>query len=318
MKRTLLLTVLASTVLASTSAMAAWPDKPIKIIVPWGAGGNTDTVARLVAEGLQQELGVNVNVINRTGGAGVVGHDAIAKAKPDGYTLGVATVEIAMMHHQGMTDLNYTNYTPITRLAVNLGGIQVAENSQFKSIRQLTDYIQSNPGKLKASGSGLNSGWHLNLVGMLDAMGLPANAVTYVPSEGSSSALMELVSGGIDFTTSSPGEAKSMVQAGMVRNLATMAEKASGLYKDVPVFQEATPYQYSFSTWNSLVTPAGVPKEVEQKLIATMKKVFAEGKLQQYANKQGFEVYPLYGKDMASFMKAEDQKYGKLINKLKK
>lgn len=318
MKRPLQLSLLTAAILASSSAMAAWPEKPIQIIVPWGAGGNTDTVARLVAEGLQEQLGVNVNVINRTGGAGVVGHDAMAKAKTDGYTLGVATVEIAMMRHQGMTDLSYENYTPITRLAVNLGGIQVAANSQFGNVSQLTDFIKNNPGKLKASGSGLNSGWHLNMIGMLDAMGLPADAVTYVPSEGSSSALMELVSGGIDFTTSSPGEAKSMVDAGMVKNLATMAETNTGLYKDIPVFQQVTPYKYSFSTWNTLVAPAGVSKDIQEKLIATMKKVFAEGKLQNFANKQGFEVYPLYGDDLGAFMKAEDEKYGKLINKLKK
>ncbi len=318
MKHTLQISLVTAAILASGSAFAAWPDKPIQIIVPWGAGGNTDTVARLVAEGLQEQLHVNVNVINRTGGAGVVGHDAIAKAKPDGYTLGVATVEIAMMRHQGMTDLSYQNYTPITRLAVNLGGIQVASNSKFKTIAQLTDYIKQHPGKLKASGSGLNSGWHLNLIGMLDAMGLPSDAVTFVPSEGSSSALMELVSGGIDFTTSSPGEAKSMVEAGMVKNLATMAESAKGLYKDVPVFQQATPYKYSYSTWNSLVAPAGIPKDVQTKLIATMKKVFAEGKLQSYANKQGFEVYPLYGQDLHNFMQSEDAKYAKLISKLKK
>ncbi|MCF7363770.1 tripartite tricarboxylate transporter substrate-binding protein [Vibrio diazotrophicus] len=318
MKRVLQLSLITAAMVASSSAMAAWPEKPIQIIVPWGAGGNTDTVARLVAEGLQEQLGVNVNVINRTGGAGVVGHDAMAKAKPDGYTLGVATVEIAMMRHQGMTDLNYENYTPVTRLAVNLGGIQVASNSQFSTISELTDYIKSHPGELKASGSGLNSGWHLNLVGMLDAMGVASNAVTYVPSEGSSSALMELVSGGIDFTTSSPGEAKSMVDAGMVKNLATMAETNTGLYKDIPVFQQATDYSYSFSTWNTLVAPAGISKEIQDKLIATMKTVFAEGKLQQFATKQGFEVYPLYGDELAKFMKSEDDKYGKLIGKLSK
>lgn len=259
MKRTLMSCAVAS-LLVSGSALAAWPEKPIQIIVPWGAGGNTDTVARLVAEGLQKELKVNVNVVNRTGGAGVVGHDAIAKAKADGYTLGIATVEITMMHHQGMTALTYQNYTPITRLAVNLGGVQVAANSQFENIVQMTDYIKANPGKLKASGSGLNSGWHLNLIGMLDSMGLPPSAVTWVPSEGSSSALMELVSGGIDFTTSSPGEAKSMVDAKMVRNLATMAEKSAGLYKDLPVFQQATGYKYHLATWNALVVPAGTPE----------------------------------------------------------
>jgi tripartite-type tricarboxylate transporter receptor subunit TctC len=318
MKRPLQLSLITAFLISSTSAMAAWPDKPIQIIVPWGAGGNTDTVARLVAEGLQEQLGVNVNVVNRTGGAGIVGHDAMAKAKADGYTLGVATVEIAMMRHQGMTDLNYENYTPITRLAVNLGGIQVASSSHFENAAQLTDYIKNNPGKLKASGSGLNSGWHLNLIGMLDAMGVSTDSVIYVPSEGSSSALMELVSGGIDFTTSSPGEAKSMVEAGMVKNLATMAETNTGLYKDIPVFQQATPYKYAFSTWNTLVAPAGIPKEIQEKLITTMKKVFEDGKLQNFANKQGFEVYPLYGDELRAFMKAEDEKYGKLINKLKK
>lgn len=317
MKRTIQLSLISAAIFASSSAFAAWPEKPIQIVVPWGAGGNTDTVARLVAEGLHKELGVNVNVINRTGGAGIVGHDAMAKAKADGYTLGVATVEIAMMIHQGMTDLSYENYTPITRLAVNLGGIQVAKSSQFSNISELTDYIKANPGKLKASGSGLNSGWHLNLIGMLDAMGVPADAVTYVPSEGSSSALMELVSGGIDFTTSSPGEAKSMVDAGMVKNLATMAETNTGLYKDIPVFQQATDYNYEFSTWNTLIAPAGVSQEVQGKLIAAMKKVFKDGKLQSYANKQGFEVYPLYGDELGTFMKEEDAKYGKLINKLK-
>lgn len=318
MKRALQLSLIFSAMAVSSSALAAWPEKPIKIIVPWGAGGNTDTVARLVAQGLQKQLGVNVNVINRTGGAGVVGHDAIAKAEKDGYTLGIATVEIAMMRHQGMTNLSYKNYTPITRLAVNLGGIQVAADSKFSTISQLTDYIKAHPGKLKASGSGLNSGWHLNLIGMLDAMGLPSDAVTFVPSEGSSSALMELVSGGIDFTTSSPGEAKSMVDAGMVKNLATMAKTNTGLYKDIPVFQQATQYKYTFSTWNALVAPKGVSPDIQNKLIKVMKTVFAEGKLQQFATKQGFEVYPLYGDKLAAFMKSEDQKYGKLINKLKK
>ncbi|WP_123015839.1 tripartite tricarboxylate transporter substrate-binding protein [Vibrio zhugei] len=133
-----------------------------------------------------------------------------------------------------------------------------------------------------------------------------------------SGALMELVSGGIDFTTSSPGEAKSMVDAGMVKNLATMAKTNTGLYKDIPVFQQATQYKYTFSTWNALVAPTGISPDIQNKLIKAMKAVFAECKLQQFATKQGFEVYPLYGDKLAAFMKNEDEKYGKLINKLKK
>ena len=91
--------------LFAASASAAWPDKPITLIVPWGAGGGTDTTTRIVGKALSDELGVPVNVVNRTGGQGVIGHSAIANAKPDGYTIGLMTAEITMMHWTGLTDL---------------------------------------------------------------------------------------------------------------------------------------------------------------------------------------------------------------------
>lgn len=306
------LTALA-TLLISSSVFAAWPDKPITIIVPWGAGGNTDTVARLVAQGLQKELGVNVNVINRTGGSGVVGHDAIKRAKPDGYTLGILTAEIALMHHQNMTPLTYQDYTPITRLAVIYGGLQVAKDAPYQDANQLIDAIKQQPGKLRASGSGLNSIWHLNMVGMLKSAGLPADAVKYIPSQGSSAALQELVSDGIDFVTSSPGEAKSMADAGMVRHLAIMSPETSELYPTVPVFRQATPYDWTLTAWNVLGAPQGLDAETQQKLIAAMKKVYESGELKKFANNQGFEVSALYGDDAYQFMAQEDKKFGALL-----
>ena len=132
--------------------------------------------------------------INRTGGSGVVGHDAIHRAKADGYTLGVVTVEIAMMHHQKMTPLSYQDYTPISRLALIYGGLQVAKDSPYKNANELMDAIKQQPGKLRASGSGLKSVWHLNTLGMLRSAQLPDSAVRFVPSQGSSAALQEPVS----------------------------------------------------------------------------------------------------------------------------
>ncbi|AUG98606.1 tripartite tricarboxylate transporter substrate binding protein [Prodigiosinella confusarubida] len=313
MKKSMIKLLTLATILTSSSVFAAWPDKPITIIVPWGAGGNTDTVARLVAQGLQKELGVNVNVVNRTGGSGVVGHDALKRAAPDGYTLGVVTAEIALMHHQKMTDLTYADYTPISRLAVIYGGLQVAKDSPYKNATQLIDFIKKHPGKLKASGSGLNSIWHLNLLGMLKSAGLPASSVKYIPSQGSSAALQELVSGGIDFITSSPGEAKSMVDAGMVRHLAIMSPEPSKLYANVPVFKKATGYNWTLTAWNVLAAPKALPSDIENKLIAAMKKVYQSGELQSFANKQGFEVSALYGNDVTQFMAQEDQKFGELL-----
>src|SRR5690606_39228012 len=106
MKRRPLLGALCATALslglASAPALAAWPERPIQMIVPWGAGGGTDAVARFIAAEAEKELGQPINVVNRTGGSGVVGHQAIASAKPDGYTLGLITVEITMMRHQGL------------------------------------------------------------------------------------------------------------------------------------------------------------------------------------------------------------------------
>lgn len=310
-----LLSIAVCGALFSSAVLAAYPEKPITIIVPWSAGGNTDTVARLVAKGLQKELGVNVNVVNKTGGSGVVGHDAMAKAKPDGYTLGVATVEIAMMNHEGMTKLSYKDYTPITRLALNYGGLQVSKDSPFKTAAELIDYVKEHPGKLKASGSGLNSIWHFNTIGMLKAAGLPADAITFVPSQGASAGLQELVSGGVDLVTSSPGEAKSMVDAGLVKQLAIMSDTPSKLYKDIPIFNKVTPYNWDLEAWNMLVAPKGLDQEAKDKLIAAMHKVYDSGELSQYANKQGFEVSALYGDDAYKFMASEDAKFGKLLAK---
>lgn len=313
MKKAALKTLLVCSLFSSIAA-ASYPDKPISIIVPWGAGGNTDTIARLVAKGLQKELGVNVNVVNRTGGSGVVGHNAIKVAKADGYTLGVATAEIALMRHQKMADLSYQDYTNVVRLAVVPGGIQVGKDSPYKDLEELIQEIKKNPGKLKASGSGLNSIWHLNLLGILKSLGQPIDAVKFVPSQGASAALQELISSGIDFTTSSPGEAKSMTDAGLVRNLAITSDGKDSLYPDIPVFKEVTKTNWTLGGWNVLVGPKELPKEVQDKLVKAMEKVYASGELQQYAHKQGFDVSALYGENLIRFMKNEDLKFGNLLS----
>src|SRR5947209_10076722 len=103
----------AFALLVCGSAAAAYPERPITLIVPWGAGGGTDATARIIGSLLEKELGQPVNVVNRTGGSGVVGHQAIASAPPDGYTIGLITVEIGMLHWQGLTEINGASYTPI-------------------------------------------------------------------------------------------------------------------------------------------------------------------------------------------------------------
>ncbi|NBT66114.1 MAG: tripartite tricarboxylate transporter substrate binding protein, partial [Betaproteobacteria bacterium] len=104
---------LLATVPAMLRAQSNWPNRPVTIVCPWGAGGGTDATARIIASLLEKDLGQPFNVVNRTGGSGVVGHTAIATAQPDGYTLGMITVEIAMMHWQKLTELNPSSYTAL-------------------------------------------------------------------------------------------------------------------------------------------------------------------------------------------------------------
>src|SRR4051812_43425096 len=185
--------------LGVAAAQAAWPERPVTLIVPWGAGGGTDATARIIASLLERELKQPFNVVNRTGGNGVVGHSAIATAAPDGYTIGLATVEIAMMHWQGLTELKYSLYTPIALVNLVPAGFQVRADSNYKNINDVLAAIKANPpGKFKASGTGQGGIWHLAIAGMLKDLKLDPASVPWVPSNGAAPGLQDLVAGGVE------------------------------------------------------------------------------------------------------------------------
>ncbi len=175
--KTLVRAVALTFAFAAGAASAAYPERPITFVVPWGAGGGTDTTARYFAAMMEKELGQPVNVVNRTGGSGVVGHSAIAQAPADGYTIGMITVEISMMHWQGLTELNPTSYTPLALVNADPAGFTVRADSPYKSVREVLDYARANPGKLKASGTGQGGIWHLALAGLMNDTKLPATAI---------------------------------------------------------------------------------------------------------------------------------------------
>ena len=235
----------AASSLSAPAIAQAFPARPITLIVPWGAGGGTDATARIVGSILERDFGQPVNVVNRTGGSGVVGHQAIASGAPDGYTIGMVTVEITMMHWQGLTELKSTSYTPLALMNEDPPGVQVNASSPWKTVKELADHIKANPGKLKASGTGQGGIWHLALVGWLGAMGLPANAVPWVPSNGAAPAMQDLAAGGIDIVTCSVPEAKSMIDAGRAKSLAIMAPERNPQFAGVPTLNESLGITYS-------------------------------------------------------------------------
>jgi tripartite-type tricarboxylate transporter receptor subunit TctC len=281
----------------------AYPVRPISIICPWGAGGGTDATARIVASVLERELKQPVNVVNRTGGSGVVGHAAIAAAQPDGYTLGLVTVEISMMHWQGLTDLKPDSYTPLALMNEDPPGIQVNAASPYKTVKELADAIKAAPhGKMKASGTGQGGIWHLALVGWLTAMGLKPDHVAWVPLNGAAPAMQDLAAGGLDLVTCSVPEARAIIEAGKARSLAVMAAERNPAFKDVPTLKEAMGIDYTTGAWRAFVAPKGTPPAIASTLTAALKKVNESKEFREFMSNRGFGVRWADAEGTAKFM----------------
>jgi tripartite-type tricarboxylate transporter receptor subunit TctC len=295
----------------SASAQANYPSRPITMICPWGAGGGTDATARIVASLLERDLGQPVNVVNRTGGSGVVGHQAIATAQPDGYNIGIITVEIAMMHWQGLTDLTPRSYTPLALMNEDPPGIQVSGSSPYKNVKELADAIKAAPpGKLKASGTGQGGIWHLALVGWLQAMGLKPDHVAWVPSNGAAPAMQDLAAGGIDLVTCSVPEGRAMIEAGKARSLAIMAPERNPSFANVPTLKEELGLEYSTGAWRGFAGPKNLPADIQAKLQASLKKINESKEFRDFMSSRGFGVKWADQQGFAQFMDASDAQMG--------
>ncbi len=284
-------------------AQGAWPNRPITMIVPWGAGGGTDATARIIGTLLERDLKQPVNVVNRTGGSCVVGHSAIATAAPDGYTLGMITVEISMMHWQGLTELKPDSYTALALMNEDPPGVQVRFDSPYKTVKELADAIKAAPaGKFKASGTGQGGIWHLALVGWLQAMGLKADHVPWVPSNGAAPAMQDLAAGGIDIVTCSVPEARSMLDAGKARSLAVMSAQRNPAFKDVPTLKESMGIDYNTGAWRGIAAPKGLPADIASKLTAQLKLINESKEFLDFMSGRGFGVKWADGARFAKFM----------------
>ena len=289
----------------------SYPARPVTVVVPWGAGGGTDATARIVAALLEKDLGQPFNVVNRTGGSGVVGHSAIATAQPDGYTIGMITVEITMMHWQGLTELGPKSYTPLALMNEDPPGVQVNSNSPYKTVKELADAIKANPpGKFKASGTGQGGIWHLALVGWLLAMGLKPDHVPWVPSNGAAPAMQDLAAGGIDIVTCSVPEARAIIEAGRARSLAVMAPSRNPVFPNVPTLKEAMGIDYNTGAWRGIAGPKGMPADVATKLTASLKKVYDSKEFKDFMSNRGFGVVWGDAAEFAKFMDAGDAQMG--------
>jgi len=286
--------IATSALLAAPTIVRAqsWPTRPVTIIVPWAAGGGADTVTRIIAGGLEREIPQPVNVVNRTGGNGVIGHVFIANAAPDGYTIGVGTSEIANFKVLGQSEIAPASYDLISRISLIPAGVTVKAGGPWPDFAAFAAALrEGRKGQYTGSGVGTGGAWHLAAAGMTRAMGLEADRIRWVPSQGGAPALQDLVAGGISVFTGSPVEAKALADAGQVRVVATMGNARMGLFPDAPTLKELG-LDWTFENWFGFVAPRNIPAPVRARLVEALARAHARADVQEMMRARG--IVPIW------------------------
>ena len=284
-----LATMVAAMLLSGCRQQRGYPNRPIVLICPWAAGGGTDRCSRQVAAMLEQELGVPVNVINATGGAGVTGHTRGALAKPDGYTITMVTVEIDMLHWRGLTNISYEDYRPVALLNVDAAAVFVRSDAPWERLEQLEEHIRSHPGKLTASGTAAGGIWHLAFAGLLDGVGISPADTIWVSINGAGPSLQELLAGGVDVACCSLPEAQSLLESDRVRCLGVMAGERVEQFPDVPTFREQG-VDWEMSGWRGICIPKDTPPEIAARLTEALAAVDQSEGYQDFMRQAGFHA----------------------------
>jgi tripartite-type tricarboxylate transporter receptor subunit TctC len=308
---------LAAIALFALTAVAArgdtFPSRPIRIVVPFAAGGATDLIARVVGQKLTESMGQAVVVENRPGASGMIGADLVAKAPPDGYTLLMAsTAEIAInpslyskMSYDPQKDL-----APITLAGVTPLILVVNPASPLHSVADIVKEAKAHPGTISFASAGNGSVQHLS--GELVKV-LTSTDMVHVPYKGAAPALTDVLSGQVTMFFSGMPPAMPHVKSGKLRALAVTTPKRSPAAPDVPTMAEAGVQGFDISNWFGLLAPAGTPPGILDKLHDEAVKALMQPTVKERLAEQGAEVVADSREHFGAFIKAEADKYAKLI-----
>lgn len=314
--------ILLAVMLPGCRRSTEYPARPITLVCPWAVGGGTDRVSRQMAVFLESELGVPVNVVNATGGQGVTGHSRGIRAKPDGYTIAMMTLELNMLHWRNLTDLTWEDSAPLMSLNEDPAALFVRSDSEFQSINDLEQAIRSHPGELKASGTAALAAWHLALAGWLISLDQNPTDVIWMPSQGSAPSLQELMTGDLDLVCCSLPEAKSLLVSGDIRCLGVMADKrqASDDFKDYPTLKEQGS-DWTLTGWRGLGVAKDTPQEIQDRLVAVLKRIVnGEARVNgesfpEFMDRQGFDHTSRPTTEFAEFLRRNDEMFGSILNR---
>lgn len=310
--RTLRAAALAGAALAAAGpAPAAYPDKPISLVVPFPAGSGTDAVGRIFAAELGNILGQQVVVENKPGANATIAAQYVARAKPDGYTLFVTTNTSHSAVPFLMKNVSYDpvkDFTPIAR-GGNLPFLLVVNPQRpYKSVQELIRHARENPGRVTyATG---------NSTGIVAGATLARRAgidILHVPYKGTPQALTDLVGGQVDFMFTDLASGLPFVQSGQLRALAVSTAERSSIVPDLPSMREAGVDDFDLNSWNGYFGPAGLPPEIVAKLNAAINQIVANPEIRKRLAGLGFDAFSGTPESFATFVSEQRDLWGKLI-----
>ena len=313
MRIALVLAALAATGIGVNSARAEWPDRPIKMVVPFSAGSSSDTIARIIAIKIGERLGQQVVVENRVGGSTIIGTDSVAKSAPDGYTLELANTTT----HAASAALNATlpfdpvkDFAPVAMIGVSpfvlIGSTQVAA----PTLQDFVRLAKEKPGSLSYASAGTGTLAHLAGELFKRKAGIE---VTHVPYRGSAQSMIDLMQGRIDLSVSTIPPTLQHIREGKLRALATMSEKRNVMLADIPTVTEAGVPGCEAALWTAIVVPAGVPVAVTKRLNAAVLAALATPEIQQALTIQGVEPEPGPPEAVSERIKADILKWKDVV-----
>jgi tripartite-type tricarboxylate transporter receptor subunit TctC len=266
-RRLSIIGLVAVTAAGATAAHADYPDKPIRLIVPFAPSGSTDLAARLIAEFAGRALGQPMIVDNRAGAGGSLGMDVVAKSRPDGYTLGMATMSThgsnAAAYGERLKYDPLKDFSPISNVATVPSVFAVNANTPYKTMQDLIAAARKEPGKITFASPGSGSLGHSNVEYFSS---LAKIQLTHVPYKGSGMALNDVVAGQVEGITDNLPSALPHIQSGRLRALAVLSDKRSPALPNVPTYGEVGFPQMGNGGWFGVVAPAGTPPQIVQKL----------------------------------------------------
>lgn len=315
-KAVVLLSVLSAAWAASAIAQT-FPEKPIRMIVPYPAGGPTDILGRLIAQELSKSLGQNVMTENRPGGSGALGAAYAAKAAPDGYTLylgGVSSLVVAPLMQSRLPYDAFRDFQPVTQTTISPLLLMVHPSVPARSVKEFIAFAKARPGELSFATSGPSGTGVLAGELFKSATGIQ---LTHVPYRGAPPALNDLMGGHVPSMFGTMLAAVPHVRQGKIRALAVTGPRRSVALPDVPNFAESGLPNYEASAWNGIAVPAGTPRPIVDRLSSEIAKVVKLASVLDRLVNDGPIPVGSSPDEFQAFIKAEHNKWGKVIREAK-